>query len=248
MTLNSVSRPIVTEGCDQEKPMKESNLTRATAQSRKNTLISQPRRFLFAPLRLCVMLFLVLFIAPVISAQEVADTIKVRTRVVFMDALVKDKRTGNNISDLAADNFEVLDDGQPRTISYFTREGLARKPLALVLILDLRDDGAGRFLKREEVRKAMVDELVKLPPGDEVAILAINLNSVDDKTAVIRNGKAMWLTEFTRDRGQLEKALARIPALIAPSPESDKKDASRRDPNSPDRESNASISVSSDTD
>ena len=220
----------------------------AKSQSRKDTLISQRRRFLFAPLRLCVMLLLVLLAVPVISAQEVVETIKVRTRVVFMDALVKDKHTGTNVSDLTADNFAVLDDGQPRTISYFTREGQARKPLALILILDLRDDGAGRFLKREEVRQSVIDELAKLPEGDEVAILAINLNSVDDKTAAIRNGKAMWLTEFTRDRAQLEAALARIPALVAPSPESDRNDASKHDPNSPDREGNASISLSSDTD
>jgi hypothetical protein len=118
----------------------------------------------------------------------------------------------------------------------------------MVLILDLRDDGAGRFLKRDEVRAAIVDELVKLPPGDEVAILAINLNSVDDKTTVIRNGKATWLTEFTRDRAQLEKALARIPALVAPAPDSDKKDAEKKDPNSSERSSSASVSVSSDTD
>src|SRR5712664_53184 len=195
---------------------------------------------------LAAALFLAVTAIPA-SAQEVAETIKVRTRVVFMDALVKDRRTGINVSDLAADNFEVLDDGQPRTISYFTREGQARKPLALILILDLRDDGAGRFLKREEVRKSMVDELAKLPEGDEVAILAINLNSVDDKTAVIRNGKAMWLTEFTRDRAQLETALARIPALVAPAPESDKNDAEKHDPNSPKRESNGSVSVSTDT-
>src|SRR5882672_7256876 len=166
MTLNSVSSPTLREGWYQEKTMKESNLTCATTQSPRDTLISQPRRFLFAPLRLCVMLLLVLFIFPAASAQEVTETIKVRTRVVFMDALVKDKRTGINVSDLAADSFEVLDDGQPRTISYFTREGQARKPLALILILDLRDDGAGRYLKGEEVRKAMVDELARLPEGD----------------------------------------------------------------------------------
>src|SRR5438552_2545695 len=157
----------------------------------------------------CALLSAALFFAATAipaSAQEVAETIKVRTRVVFMDALVKDKHTGTNVADLTADNFAVLDDGQPRTISYFTREGQARKPLALILILDLRDDGAGRFLKSEEVRKAMVDELARLPEGDEVAILAINLNSVDDKTAVIRNGKAIWLTEFTRDRTQIETA------------------------------------------
>src|ERR1041385_5400491 len=198
--------------------------------------------------QLTLIVLLGLLSAPATLAQEVADTIKIRTRVVFLDALVKDKKTGVPISDLKPDNFELFDDGKPRTISYFNREGQVRKPLAMVLILDLRDDGAGRFLKRNEVRMAIVDELSKLPPGDEVAILAINLNSVDDKSAAIRNGKALWLTEFTRDRAQLETALARIPALVAPSPESDKNNASKHDPNSPDRESNASISVSSDTD
>ena len=92
-----------------------------------------------------------------------------------MDALVKDKHTGIPISDLKIDNFEVFDDGQPRKISYFTREGQARKPLALILILDLRDDGAGRFLKRPEILKAMSDVLAKLPPGDEVGIMAMNM-------------------------------------------------------------------------
>ena len=195
---------------------------------------------------ICLSLLLTLVVSSFAAAQEVADTIRVRTRVVFMDALVKDKKTGTAISDLKPENFELFDDGQPRTISYFTREGQARKPLALVLILDLRDDGAGRFLKREEIRGALVDALAKLPPGDEVAILAINLNSVDDKTAAIRNGKAIWLTEFTRDRGQLETALARIPALVAPAPEVAQTDAAKKDQANPNRESSASVSVSSD--
>src|SRR5215217_8354966 len=84
-------------------------------------------------------------------AQEVEDTIKIKTRVVFLDALVKDKKSNIPISNLASENFQVLDDGKPRNISYFTREGQARKPLALILILDLREDGAGRFLKRTEI-------------------------------------------------------------------------------------------------
>src|SRR6185295_13800579 len=105
-----------------------------------------------------------------IRAQEVEDTIRIKTRVVFLDALVKDKKTALPISNLAQDNFEVLDNGKPREISYFTREGQARKPLALILILDLREDGAGRFLKNPDILKSMEDELVKLPPGDEVGI------------------------------------------------------------------------------
>ena len=56
-------------------------------------------------------------------AQEVADTIRIKTRVVFLDALVKDKKTNLPVSNLTPENFEVLDDGKPRNISYFTREG-----------------------------------------------------------------------------------------------------------------------------
>ena len=69
-----------------------------------------------------IVLMLAFFVTPAILGQEVSDTIKIRTRVVFMDALVKDKRTGTPISDLKPENFELFDDGKPRTISYFTRE------------------------------------------------------------------------------------------------------------------------------
>src|SRR6186997_2794121 len=127
-------------------------------------------------------------------AQEVEDTIKIKTRVVFLDALVKDKKTNLPISNLTTENFQVLDDGKPRNISYFTREGQARKPLALILILDLRADGAGRFLKEPEILKSMEDELAKLPPGDEVAIMAMNF---------IEDEQRLWLTEFTNDRAKL---------------------------------------------
>ena len=158
-------------------------------------------RYSLKSLLLIILLALTSF---AINAQEVEDTIKIKTRVVFLDALVKDKRTNLPISNLAVQNFEVLDEGKPRDISYFTREGQARKPLALILILDLREDGAGRFLKRTEILKSMEDELAKLPPGDEVAIMAIDI--AEDEQRV-------WLTEFTNDRAKLAAALARVPAM-----------------------------------
>jgi VWFA-related protein len=142
-----------------------------------------------------------------IHAQEVEDTIKIKTRVVFLDALVKDKKTNLPISNLTTGNFEVLDDGKARNISYFTREGQARKPLALILILDLREDGAGRFLKQTEILKAMESELAKLPPGDEVAIMAMDIAEDEQR---------LWLTDFTNDRAQLAAALARVPAMCGP--------------------------------
>jgi VWFA-related protein len=143
-----------------------------------------------------------------IHAQEVEDTIKIKTRVVFLDALVKDKKTNLPISNLTTKNFEVLDDGKPRDISYFMREGQARKPLALILILDLREDGAGRFLKQPEILKAMENELAKLPPGDEVAIMAMDIAEDEQR---------FWLTDFTNDRAKLAAALARVPALCGPN-------------------------------
>ena len=143
-----------------------------------------------------------------INAQEVEDTIKIKTRVVFLDALVKDKKTNAPVSNLAPENFEVLDDGKPRNISYFTREGQARKPLALVIILDLREDGAGRYLKQPEILKAMEDELAKLPPGDEVAIMAMDISEDEER---------FWLTQFTNDRTTIAAALARVPGLCGPN-------------------------------
>jgi VWFA-related protein len=174
-------------------------------------------RFDFAPLHfrarrlllvILSLLFVILFSEASAVAQEVADTIRINTRVVFMDALVKDKKSGIPISDLTTENFEILDNGKPRTIAYFTREGQARKPLALVIILDLREDGAGRFLKRPEILKAMIDELSKLGPEDEVAIMAMDMGEDE---------KRCWLTGFTRDAGKIAEALQKVPNFIVDS-------------------------------
>lgn len=231
----------------------------AKAQRRKaNSLMRQTRltcarsrslrtaRAGFAPLRLGGKLWLVLSVlllaALATPAQEVADTIRIQTRVVFLDALVKDKRTSVPISDLKPENFEVYDDGKPRAISYFTRGGQARKPLALVLILDLRDDGAGRFLKRAEIIKSMMDELAKLPPEDEVAIVAMDVNGADERR--------VWLSDFTRDRTQLAAALARVPALVEVPPEIAAARAAKENEKENDKtqRGSASLTVSSDSD
>ena len=167
------------------------------------------------PVRLLVILAALIAIIVIGShsaaAQEVAETISINTRVVFMDALVKDKRTGVPVADLTPENFEIYDNGALRPVSYFTHEGQARKPLALVLILDLRDDGAGRFLRRPEILKAMADELAKLSPEDEVAIMAMDINGEDEKR--------VWLTEFTRDHAQIVAALDRAPQFVDVDPE-----------------------------
>jgi len=171
---------------------------------------SQPLFCGFSPLRLCLTILLVGLSCVSAMGQEVEDTIRIKTRVVFLDALVKDKKTNLPISTLAQENFEVLDNGKTRPISYFTREGQARKPLALILILDLRNDGAGRFLKKPEIIKAMEEQLAKLPAGDEVAIMAMDTNEDE---------KRIWVTQFTNERNKIAEALAKIQAMCASDPE-----------------------------
>jgi VWFA-related protein len=173
--------------------------------ARPNNSTEKSRRLFFSQLQFGAVMLLAMLAAPAIRAQEVADTLKIRTRVVFMDALVKDKKTGIPISDLKPENFELFDDGKPRTISYFTREGQARKPLALVLILDCREDGAGRFLKRPEVISAITEQLSKLPPGDEIGIMAMNIGEDEER---------VWLTHFTNKPAELAAALARVPGFV----------------------------------
>ncbi|HYX42474.1 MAG TPA: hypothetical protein VE821_12290, partial [Pyrinomonadaceae bacterium] len=141
--------------------------------------------------------------------QEVTEdaVLRVRTRVVSLDALVKEKKTGLPVTDLSLENFEVLADGQTRKLSYFSREGDAgRKPLALALVFDLERLGAGRFLRRTEILAAMANELSRLPATDEVALIVLDPGGVE--------GKREWLTKFTRNRAQLASAMAIIPTLV----------------------------------
>ncbi|HEX8128474.1 MAG TPA: VWA domain-containing protein [Pyrinomonadaceae bacterium] len=140
------------------------------------------------------------------TAQE-DEVVKVRTRVVFLDALVTDKKTKSFASGLTAENFEVLADGSPRPVSYFTREGdKNRRPLALALVFDLERLGAGRYMRRTEILEAMAAELSKLPPEDEVAVVVLDPNGVEDRRE--------WLTPFTRNRAQVASAMAIVPTLV----------------------------------
>jgi len=146
------------------------------------------------------------------GAQEAAagaqdEVVKVRTRVVFLDALVTDKKTKLFAAGLAPENFEVLADGKARPVSYFTREGdKNRRPLALALVFDLERLGAGRYMRRTEILEAMAAELSKLPPEDEVAVIVLDPNGVNDRRE--------WLTPFTRNRAQVASAMAIVPTLV----------------------------------
>ena len=133
---------------------------------------------------------------------------RVNTRVVFIDALVKDKRTGLPVTGLTRDNFQVLDDGRPRALTYFTREGDVRRPLALVLCLNLDYLGARRYLERDDVRASLAAALARLAPGDEVAVMAV-WETI--------GGKPIMITDLTRDRARAVAALGPPPSAAEAS-------------------------------
>lgn len=141
-----------------------------------------------------------------IPAQDKEDdVIRVETNVVFVDTLVRDKNTGAPVKDLNAENFQLLDDGKPRQISHFSREGLSRRPLALVLVLNLHSSGI-LFLEKTEVMESIVSALSKLQPEDEVAIVQTwyEPEGVEPYRFPI---KSKTVQDLTRDRAKTVAAL-----------------------------------------
>ncbi len=133
------------------------------------------------------------------------DVIRVETNVVFVDTLVRDKRTGAPVKDLTAENFELLDDGKPRKLSQFSREGLSRRPLALVLVLNLHSSGI-LFLEKTEVMESVISALSKLQPGDEVAIVQ-TWYEPDGGEPYNFQIKSKTVQDLTRDRAKTLAAL-----------------------------------------
>src|SRR4030095_11755924 len=87
-------------------------------------------------------------------------------------------------------------------------------------------------------------ECARLPREGEVAILVINMNSMNDTGSVIRGGKAIWLSDFTKDRGQLAAAFAKVPPLIEVSNQADAETtANEKKPEQADKKGGLSISA-----
>src|SRR2546421_4349824 len=143
------------------------------------------------------------------------DVVRIRTRAVFLDALIKDKRTGRPVRDLSREDFQVFDDGRPRVITYFSREGEAREqPLALVLALDLWGGRSFSYLKKAEVAEQLVAAINKLSPEDEVGVMLMWAEK-DKKGSDLFLGKCQMVQSLTRDREKTAAALRAVPPRAA---------------------------------
>jgi len=87
--------------------------------------------------------------------QNPAETLKVRVNVVQVFYNVKDKK-GALIPGLGKDEFDVLEDGKPQTIKYFTAESNLPLTLGMLIdssgsqkeVLDMEKQVGGAFLKQ----------------------------------------------------------------------------------------------------
>ena len=146
---------------------------------------------------------------PVLDSDEV---VRVRTRVVFLDALVKDRGTNEPVRGLSPENFRVLDEGRPRALSYFTREGDSRRPLALLLFVDLWAVYGRSHLKSADALGRLASALSKLAPEDEVALMTTWVEEGEEPGTPVT--AVRMIEDFTRDRSKTTAALLSIPHLM----------------------------------
>src|SRR5579862_2577017 len=122
--------------------------------------------------RLACTIFLVVAAAlslliPAQARQLDQSGIHVDVNLVLLDATVKTK-TGEIMTNLKKDDFQVREDGVVKKLDVFSRDEL---PLDVALVLDL-SDSIGPFLG--PLRDAATTALAALKPGDEVALFTFS--------------------------------------------------------------------------
>jgi VWFA-related protein len=121
--------------------------------------------------------------------QESVETLKVNVNVVQLFFNVKDKK-GALIPNLTKDDFELLEDGKPQTIKYFTAE--SNLPLTLGIMIDASGSQARVLEMEKEVGGSFLSEILR--PKDEAFVISFDVN-VD------------LLQDFTNDIRLLKEAL-----------------------------------------
>lgn len=137
-----------------------------------------------------------LLLPALLAAQEPRFAEELDVEVVNLDVVVTGE-DGAQVSELSAEDFEVLDDGQPVRVSHFSSGGQETAPLHLVLLFDdTQIQPAERSLAYAGVGREM-DRLF----------------SVADRVLVARLGAGLRIVQpFTSDPALLTAAFRRLEA------------------------------------
>ena len=140
-------------------------------------------------------------------------TVRVDTDLVTVDVTATDPK-GNYVVDMRSDEFQLLEDGKPRKIDFFsvTDEAALSRPIAVVFALDL--SGSLRLDEISTLRNAAL-KFTELMKGDAVvAALTFNYNVkviqgfTDDPQRVERAfGKATQFEGSTRIYDAIDRSV-----------------------------------------
>ena len=164
---------------------------------------------------------------PAPDDDDDSDVVRITTNLVQVDAVVVDKK-GNQVTDLSADDFEILEDNRPQKLtnfSYVLNESVPR-PAETADRSRKSGDKTGvlppappRRLRPEQVRRTMalvVDDLGL--SFESTAFVRTALRKFvdeqmqpNDLVAIIRTSAGMGaLQQFTSDKRQLHAAIDRV--------------------------------------
>ncbi|MBV9927696.1 MAG: VWA domain-containing protein [Acidobacteria bacterium] len=164
------------------------------------------------------------------------DVVRITTSLVQTDVVVTDK-DGRQVTDLKSEDFEILENGKPQTITNFSYVSAAPAPTPTPApaARDKNDRNKSAVtippppparLRPEQVRRAIalvVDDLRMSAEGVNAARQALK-KYVDeqvqpgDLVAIIRTSAGIGaLQQFTNDRQQLYAAIERVHALARTS-------------------------------
>jgi VWFA-related protein len=151
-------------------------------------------------LRWCLALAFSLTAAPFVAAQQSApppaqdqsqdqsmETLKIRVNVVQLFFNVKDKK-GALIPNQTKDDFEILEDGKPQTIKYFTAE--SNLPLTLGILIDSSGSQMRVLEMEKEVGGAFLNDILRDKDEAFVIDFDVNVDLLQDFTNDIRRLKA----------------------------------------------------------
>ena len=137
-----------------------------------------------------------------VSAQEDSNpVIRVSSRLVAVNVLVKDKRTGARVDNLTAGQFRISDDGRPQTIAQFSVGGQAR-PLAVALVVEAVPRTTGKTLPL--LKSALAPAFQHLRPDDELMVVRMSPG-------------AEIVQDLSSDRNAAAEALEKIAARNEPA-------------------------------
>jgi VWFA-related protein len=116
------------------------------------------------------------------------SSIKINTSLVLVDGIVLNRKSNTVVGNLQAEDFTILENGQPQKISHFSREEL---PLSVVLLVDVSGSVQPVI---DKIRKTAADALGRLKPADRVALMVFAT-------------RAKLMNNLSQDRNEISEGL-----------------------------------------